>query len=352
LPPTDYFATALTLALTAVWGLVAVVFAVKLGVRAAAPPRRVWVWAGPVLVGGVAVLAALSLVHQSVRLANAPPPRWTPPPPPPQDLTQTGEWKEWRGKVHDALSTDQPLTPEQSDRLAIDALRLKAPGLSDPYTPADLLRRDLAVADALLSYKPVKELFRVRFGIRDNFLGTGLSQPLGSTPYGAASVHEFLIPNLPETHEHVWTWKFTTLGGNVSLPLKTVIGGTEKDRTPPTVQKASANKFEDDLKEIRLRAENPEHPIPPMIRFARFNEKFYKNTVGRPEAQRVFFSNLSEVWNLNIQQAAEKSGYYYRGDGDTLFMWVYIPYQSNEFTPATWRDIFSKLPEWLDEAPR
>ena len=350
----------LTAIITSLCMVVAAVYSIKLGIRAKArsdelgvsepPPDQTWArrwrtrarpWIRPALMTFAVGLIVLSLVYQSVSLSKTSAPQWRDVPPMAEPV-RTAEWQSWRAKVHDKLAVE-PVTV----KALVEALRIKIPDLPREPTEAHVLRRDQAVADVLLSYESVREIFYQRFGIDKDFLGTGMSKPLGQTPYSLASVHEYLIDNHPDTHAHVWLWEITSLGKSFSEPIQTLLAG-DKGRVPPNNHKKGTTSFEDDLKVILLRVKNKDHPIPPLIRFARFDKAVYKGTVGRPEATQVFTSNLSEVWDLTIQQAAEKSGYRYRNRGDTLFVWVFVPYHSNEFTPATWRQVLLRMPEWLE----
>ncbi len=342
----EYPGLLLTLAITAICTVVAIGFFLRhaFGAIPFGGAKHRWAIAGGA--GFVAVALALSVVFQSVALSRAGADR-TRPTSAFQEPVRSTEWEAWRSQIHAKLAPE-PVTEEA----LIEALRIRLPSPPDKRTTeADFLRRDQAVADALLSYPGVREIIQKHFGIRENFLGTGLSKPLGGTPYGSASVHEYLVGNHSDSHEHVWLWKVKSFGKIFSLPLQSLIGG-DKDRVEPDNRTKVSGKFEDELQEILLRVKNPDHPIPPMIRFARFDEKYYKNTLGRPEASQVFTSNLSEVWDLTLQQAAERSGYAYTDKGDTLFIWVYVPYHSNEFTPATWRQILERMPEWLEHRKR
>ena len=92
--------------------------------------------------------------------------------------------------------------------------------------------------------------------------------------------------------------------------------------------------------------------VPPVIRFAKFPAAGYKNTVGRPDAVRVFASNLAEVWDLPLQDAARLSGYTLDAaspEGDTFFIWVFVPTHQREVVPATWGRVLDNLPAWLKE---
>jgi len=342
----EYPGLLLTLAITAICTVVAIGLFLRNAFGSTALGGGKFRWAVLGGAGFVAIALAVSVLFQSVSLSRPEASR-TLPTGVFQEPVRSTEWEVWRSQVHAKLSPE-PVTEEA----LIEALRIRLPSPPDkPMTEADFLRRDQAVADALLSYPGVREIIKKHFGIRENFLGTGLSKPLGATPYGSASIHEYLVGNHSDTHEHVWVWKVKSFGKIFSLPLNSLIGG-DANRVQPDNRTKVSGKFEDELEEILLRVKNPDHPIPPMIRFARFDEKYYKNTLGRPEASQVFTSNLSEVWDLTLQQAAERSGYAYTDKGDTLFIWVYVPYHSDEFTPATWHQVLERMPEWLEHRKR
>ena len=351
----EYGGRLLTTATTAMCVVIAAVLSVRAfrqaraGRGQAAPPaadrpRRLRARVRPWVKAGLATLATallvLSLAYQAVALTRAAVPRWKDARPP-GEVVQSAEWQTWRAQVHEKLSAE-PVT----EKALAETLRIKLPALPDSATEAEYLRRDQAVADVLLSYEGVRKIFADRFGIRTDFLGTGLSKPLGQASYAKAAVHEYLVANHPDTHDHVWMWQLNPLDQRFSRPLHTLIAG-DGERRPPDNASTHANSFDEELKEIVLRVKNKDHPIPPMVRFARFDKEYYRHTLGRLEAKRVFTSNLSEVWDLTIQQAAEKSGYAYK-DGDTFFIWVYVPYHSSEFTPATWRQVLARLPDWLE----
>ena len=303
---------------------------------------------GPPLRGGLAAvttaLLLMGFAHQVGVLYRTPVPDGATAPF--TEIDQTPEWRAWRAAVHAKLAA----TPVTDQSLAA-ALRIPVPALPSSASEADTLRRDQILAEVLLSYEDVRKVLATRFGIRKEFLGTGLSKPLGPTPYAAASVHEYLVDNHRDNHDHVWLWLLSPVDRRFSQPIKTLIGEGGGPQATPEKEPKPGNRFEDDLAEIQRRVQNKEYPFPPMVRFARFDKRYYKNTLGRPEALRVFTSNLSEVWELTIQQAAEKSGYTYI-DGDTFFVWVYVPYGPDEFTPATWREVFAHMPEWLENGRR
>jgi hypothetical protein len=70
--------------------------------------------------------------------------------------------------------------------------------------------------------------------------------------------------------------------------------------------------------------------------------------VGRPDAYYVFFSNLHDVWDMTIEQAAEASGYRVVDpssdkDDTKLFIWLYVPSHASSARQATWRNVFEIL---------
>jgi hypothetical protein len=299
-------------------------------------------WLRTEAIGAAAAVFVAGFIFQIVTLSKTPVPSWTPAAPYGEEV-QSKEWHSWRARVHEILSPE-PVT----EKTLAEALRVKLPGLPNSPSEAEILRRDQAIADVLLSYDGVRKILAKRFGIYKDFLGTGLSKPLGPTPYALTAVHEYLVENHRDTHPHIWLWKFDPPSKAFSQTLQSLIAG-ESDRIFPDNHQKKTRDFESELSEILLRVKNKHHPLPPMVRFARFNHENYRGTLGRPEAFQVFTSNLSEVWDLTIQQAAEKSGYKYKEGGDTLFIWVFVPYHSNEFAPATWRQVFENMPDWLDK---
>lgn len=348
-----YAGMVLTAATTTVSAAVAAAYTLRATQRAAAAaspagsrPARLLAharrWLGTAAAGAFLALLLASLAYQYETLSGTAPPGWHDTPPR-TETVQSVEWRVWRDQVHDILTAG-----EVTDDTVVRAMRVRPPGATDADAEGGVLRRDQAVADVYMSYPAVQKLLDRRLGIKPEFLGTGLSKPLGPTPYALAAVHEYLVENHPDTHDHVWVWKVKPPGRYFSRPIQEFLAGGPDERVAPENPRKPAHAFDDELKEIQLRVKNKDHPFPPMVRFARFDEKFYKGTLGRPDAKRVFTSNLTEVWDLTIQQAAERSGYTYKGSGDTLFIWVYVPYHSNEFTPATWHHVLARLPDWLD----
>jgi hypothetical protein len=208
--------------------------------------------------------------------------------------------------------------------------------------PAEVLRHDQAVADVLLSYPGVRTILRKRFGIDERFLGTGLSSPVDRPDYGAASVHEYLIENMRDNQQGVWMRKLDPFSLDLEKPIKDLIEeDTEQDDT------------KQELKRVIVSDAEARHTGRVVIRFALIDtsKNLYKGTLGHPDRERVFASDLSEVWNLKVKDAADLSGYRSSG-GNTLFIWIFVPPNGNEAVPATWGEVLDHLPDWLESAKK
>jgi len=299
-------------------------------VAAAGPPRSLVGRVGPWPMAGVALaillLAGLFLVRALI--PSAPPPAalpWNEP-------VRSEEWLTWRKHVHEKLSSAQA-----AEEALTEVLRLRPPAVRNP--PAAALRHDQAIGDVLLSYDGVVAVLRNRLGIDEHFLGTGLSNPGNASDYGSASVHEYLIPNLREDDANVWTRKLKPFSVDLEKKVKDLIG--EDMAQDETKQK---------LKQVIVSLAEGKERGAVVIRFALLNMKWYEGTLGRVERVRVFASDLTEVWDLKVKDAADRSGYTFKSGGDTFFIWVFVRGHPDEAVPATWGQVLDHLPQWLQEA--
>jgi hypothetical protein len=304
------------------------------GVSGALRSRMFLVAAG----AAVLALALFGLVRLVVALTAAPAPA---PPPQPTwpELVQSEDWRGWRKQVHEKLSGDKA-----PDRALADALvTVKLP--PRPEHAAEALRRDQAIGDVLMSYPAVKDLLWDRFGIdKQNFLGTGLSKPYSAEGnYGAATVHEYLIKNYYADSKAVCTRTLDPVNRPDDMRL-TVADLVDDVRRP--------DRDKDELvKEIVRRVKEKDATTPPVIRFARFNAVEYSRRLGRPARRYVFASNLAEVWNMRVRDAADLSGDISE-KGDTMYLWVFVPNHASEVVPATWDQVLNHLPAWLGESDK
>jgi hypothetical protein len=263
-------------------------------------------------------------------------------PPPPVNWNEpfsSAEWIAWRKHAHDTLDG-----AKVTEKTVIEALQ----GMpsAELRSPAAYLRRHEEIADVLLKYKPVSDLLYDRFGIDDFFLGTGMSNPVSDSDYGKASVHEYLVPNRNDDGAQIWMRKLKSF----PMDLETTVGGLIEKSTDIDPQKEALRKDIVDL----ARPKNRETRVPPVIRFAQFNEVKYSRKLGPDGRTCVFASDLAEVWDLKIKDAATRSGYRVV-NGDTFFIWVFVPTYPKDVVPATWENVLKNLPSWLephaDKAP-
>ena len=252
-----------------------------------------------------------------------------------EEQVRSPEWITWREHVHEILSTTQ-LTEET----LAEALRVKRPEVRNP--PAAVLRHDQAMADVLQSYPRVRTLLQNRLGIYEQFLGTGFSNPVDAPNYELASLHEYLIPNLSDDDPRVWMRK---------IKLVNIVEALDKTIQELIKEKTKEDDTKQEFKGAIISHAEAGHRETALIRFAILNMKKnqYKGTLGRPERERVFASDLAEVWKLKVKDAAERSGYTF-SDGDTFFVWVFMPAHKHEVVLATWGQVLEHLPEWMENA--
>jgi hypothetical protein len=300
---------------------------------AAAKPSAMTSWL-PWAIAGAAL--AVAVVLAVVRFSPTPAAGVAPPaaaaPPQYPELVQTDEWRNWRKQVHEKLSVEK-----LSESALAEALT-KLP--ARPESAAAALRRDQAIGDVLMGYQRVSDILWDRFGIdKQNFLGTGLSKPSTALAnYGAAMVHEYLIKNIFADSKAIW---MRTLDPVNDMRL-TVSQLFEND---PSSIDPKRKELE---REIVQRIKDKDTSIPCVIRFARFDSSQNSRRLGLSQRRYVFASNLAEVWNLSIRDAANLSGYI-SPKGDTVFVWVFVPEHASEVAPATWDQVLNHLPMWLNE---
>ena len=244
-------------------------------------------------------------------------------------------WIAWRKHVHETLSG-----AKVTEKTLIEALR----GIpsSQLTSPAALLRRDQEIGDVLLKHVGVQNLLYDRFGIGEHFLGTGLSNPVNVTSYWSASVHEYLVPNVPDNSSQVLMRKSRDFPVVMEKTVAQVIEEAEEHDAEKQALKKTIVALAGAKERVR--------DLPPVIRFARLNdnETEYSRRLGRSQRARVFASDLAEIWDLKVKDAAARSGYTFEKPGDTFFIWVFVPSHGDEVIPASWTEVLQRLPKWLE----
>lgn len=226
---------------------------------------------------------------------------------------------------------------------------------ADAATPdvTDRLYRDLRTAEVMLHQKEARDLLWREYGIDgSDYLGTGYSVPLTGTfagQYAYARQREYFVPNLcaeavdpavcPQKDASVWTWRLsaTDLARWQSRPIAVLLA-----RKMPQGDRASF------LRQTRPGARVVRNNLPDMlIRFGSLPPAFYKGTVGRPGAVRVFFADYAQVKGKTLHDAAMATGAASLLDhpdpAKTFFIWIYAPGADSKATVASWNALFSIL---------
>jgi hypothetical protein len=239
-----------------------------------------------------------------------------------------------------------------------------AEGLAhDTSLGARLLGRG-SVAGEDASEGTIADTLKAMMGIdREEFTGLGRSLPIVDTQsdrmrYTEALLSEYWAPNVcaetvntdicPQRWPRAWAWRFTNLGDVRGMTLRQLILEMEPAAGSGTLQLEAMRD--------RLRTGSLRDPTTLLVRFQIFPQRYYAGTVGRPEAQRVFFSSLAESAELEVQQAFLLSGMsdpneQSTDDDSTAFIWVYEPQTRREYTRASWSDLFVYLSRRNVEAP-
>lgn len=200
---------------------------------------------------------------------------------------------------------------------------------------------DIRAGKNFLEHEEIAGILKEKFGIyRDTFTGCGMSVPWDKI-YSKALSREYLAPNVHEKDKDVWTWILDPAFANYHRKVKDLVR-----KSIPT-KESNIVELSNHINTIENRMRDPSS-IPPLIRFQKFQLKYYSKKVGRDKANKVFFCNLYDVWDMTIEQAAEASGYRITDASsdniDTkLFVWLYVPTHTHSARLATWKNVFSIL---------
>ena len=226
-----------------------------------------------------------------------------------------------------------------------------AKAITLPHPQADDHHRDQLAADlragvTIMHMPTVAQQLDQYLGIKDTFLGTGITQPLGSDDYGKARIAELLVPNVADKLPKVLTWLLSPVAKNLSRSLSSVV--TSEGTNPPRLDIENWGK-------TILERLDVDHQLPAVVRISQFPEVGYSGLLGRREATRVFTLHLGQVWNMSLEDVARFSGYTLRAstghDVGTLFVWIFVPEHPDEVTPATWKNVLERAPLWLNPTP-
>jgi hypothetical protein len=212
------------------------------------------------------------------------------------------------------------------------------------------LASDLMAGQLMLADGDTRSVLGGLMSIDEKFLGSGRSQPRGETDYKAASVPEYLVPNLTDKSTDVWVWKLDR--GRV--PNQTPI----MERTLHDVLLSVAPEYNADFKgnwDSLKDHMKPNDPRPILVRFALLDPQKYSKCLGRTAATRVFMSNLGELAQRTVDEAARSTGSTVpeKSDDRALmqYIWVYAPTEENQAVPATWSNVLANFGAWTIAEP-
>ena len=214
------------------------------------------------------------------------------------------------------------------------------------------LASDVVAGQLLIANATTRNVLSDRLSVDDRFIGTGFTEPVGSTNADEATVSNYFVPNITETTDHVWVWKIKMgqlLDGKPvsEQPLRDVLL-----RISPVERKDKAKFRENWQKWIKDHlAENNPHTV--FVRFAQLdlNSQKPSGCLGRKEATRVFMNGLGDVIDKKVDRAFKDSGHTLIHTPDEsnvwLFMWVYVPAQEGIAVRGTWDNLLNNFTEWI-----
>lgn len=248
---------------------------------------------------------------------------------------------------------DQAKTAAEKDRAQCLAREL-TPVISNrprPERKTDVtgMARDLMAGQLLLNDDNVSSVLGDRLSIGERFLGSGRSQPNDEKDYKAASVPEYLVPNLSDQSPDVWVWELDEGRIHGQKPIM--------ERILLEVLRSSAPKYNADFVGNWDSLEGhlqPNDARPILVRFAALDPRKYSGCLGRPTATRVFMSNFGDLAQRTVGEAARSTGWTAPDKPDSsqkLFVWVYAPTGEYQAVSATWGNVLENFGKWItDEA--
>ncbi|MGE0743148.1 MAG: hypothetical protein AB7O98_17570 [Hyphomonadaceae bacterium] len=259
----------------------------------------------------------------------------------PREALLQGEsdaWSAW-GQSIDARVAACGETIDGATCLKSALARHAAPPAADDSNAARFFR-DMNMGEALLSHERTRDLLWDEFGIDSaDFLGTGYSAPRGAGGgYEAARQLEYFVPNMcadvidtavcPREVENVWTWRLSATDAAAWV-----------DRSAAEFFATAAPA--DHAAQWRAQATALSQGAL-YVRFSRFPAQYYAGTVGRPNADLVFFAALPDPGASTLREIMARTGSAALGEPDapedTLFVWVYAPPAPPP--AATWSALF------------
>lgn len=254
---------------------------------------------------------------------------------------------DWHADVDDYLGSCLTEIPEGCTREAKNcgagALATHTPPIDDS-TQAAQFQTSMWAGHLLVTIPGAAAILHYCLGVDvAAFSGSGTPIPFEET-YEDSRGREYLSHNWLETEPTVWTWILPATQESFDLATGDIIETME-----PTVASSTVD-FSTVLPEILVKMDGPHESLPPLTRLGTLEPSWYHGYVSRPDAIAAFFLDAQTSWHLTMAEAAETAGFEIEPDEKRdLYLWVYNPVEEDNVLPATWSNIFEKLPDWLAE---
>lgn len=242
---------------------------------------------------------------------------------------------EWSRRLEGSLSSKCPASVSSPGNSCI----VQQLGTFDRQSPAKLVD-DLRVGETLMQNQRIRDVLDRCYGIKDEFLGTGLSLPDSADGnYGLARIPEYWIKNLSDKDPRVWTWKAKLDSRDMSQSLTAFL-----EHHSPLVPHERSFKTEMEANAGHL---SPTDMAPVLVRFAQFPTNHYQNYIGRVGTDLVFANHFGELAKLELS-VADSASYSGRsiqrsGDASDLFVWVVFVQNNRQAIPATWHNLLAYI---------
>lgn len=234
----------------------------------------------------------------------------------------------------------------KADSNVSDACVLQRLGTFDRHSQAKLID-DLRVGETFMSDRRVASVLDRCYGVKSDFLGTGLSLPdTAGSDYASARLPEYWIANRVDSDATVWTWILEPDSATMNEPLLRVL----ESRAPV----GKSNHRRSFRSEVQLNAAHlvPGDKAPVLIRFAQFPKNQYQGSIGRPGSDLIFVNHFGELakLDLSVAESASYSGRSIQSSrfGKEIFIWVIFVQDNREAMPATWHNLLNHITDEVE----
>jgi hypothetical protein len=268
-------------------------------------------------------------------------------------------WVEWQQNLEDTADKCSSSPADKSEKAIDEAENKRDKCLNENLSPLLAVRprpiqesdvatlaSDVMAGQMLLANNTARSALDERFGVREKFLGTGRSEPVGGKDYKDASVRDYMVPNLSERSPNVWVWQPENLSLIRDQKLLDVLHTVSQTNTTP--EHPDFTHSWDRLKD-RLQ---PNATRPLLVRFALISaQTHYSRCLGRKKATRVHMNNLSDLAERTVGDAAWSTGWTVPekldDPGQKLYIWVYAPTEEDQAVAATWGNVLANFGTWI-----